>query len=342
MSSNAHIENGANFDKRIAFLDLAKCIALCWVIWDHTEASFMMEPVDNMILAVFWICSGYTTRPDFKIKGKIKLIWYYFFMSAVLVLFSVLHLGKAFTWDSFWGILYARYYFFDAPGSPANPCLLDMNNGALWFLPSLFTSYCVLKLLLKARSGKAQALLCAASLAIGTLFTFLPVLLPWSIDSAFVIAVIMCMGHWLRRYGIMEKSRLPIAVSLLLIFLCLDRVTWLINVSVRDYGNWWPSYMVTAPAGVTALLLFCRYFDRTWFARISVAFDREALFIFGLQAIFINLAVERMDLLVENWRWRISIIIISCFAGGFLAGKAYKFMVALLKTGYRSILGSER
>lgn len=309
--------------RRLAFVDLAKCIAICWAIWSHTEAYYMMDMVDNIILPIFWICSGFTSRRDFKIRNKLKLIAYYFILSALCLLFAVFYAGKSLDANAVLGIFYARFMIYDAPLSASNPMLFSLYNGVLWFIPSLFTSYCVFRLLLKASTFRMQLVLCVASLCIAGALDFLPVLLPWSIDTAFVFAVFMCIGYWLRRYRIVERFGLEMALACLIIYLCLDRFTWLTNPSVRDYGLHWPSLMFTASFGVTSLLIFCKYLDRTWLARIAVAFDKEALFIFGLQLVFLKLITERTFGVIESWKLRIFIDIAGCFIGGYIVGKIY-------------------
>lgn len=316
---------------RIAFVDLAKCIALCWVIWEHTEANYMMRIIDNVILPVFWVCSGYTTKYDFSLRSKTKLIAYYFALSFACVIYAVFYRHVTLTADDFWGILYARYCFYDAPASASNPCLLPIYNGVLWFVPSLFTTYCVYKLLLLGKSFRAQALLCILSLVIATFLDMLPILLPWSIDSAFVYAVFMCVGGWLRKYDVMSRASLAMTLAMVVLYLCLDRVTWTTNPSMRDYGLNWPSYILTASVGVTALLMLCRYLEHTWLARVAVWFDVEAIFIFGLQTIFLSWFVEITSGMFESWKVRVALDLAVCFVGGFIVGKIYRLITLVFR-----------
>lgn len=323
--------------RRLPYVDLAKCVALVLVICSHSEISFMIDGVDNIILPVFWICSGYTSSDYINLRKKSKLLFYYAFLSLICVLYCVFYLDLEVTSDRLLGIFYARYKIFKEPISVSNPCLLDLCNTVLWFLPSLFTAFCVFKVILKGNSFKSQSARCVVFLIIAWLFGFCPVLMPWSIDSAFIIAVFLCIGFWIRKYRLLQDTAFSFLISALLIYLCLDRFTWMTNPSLNDFGQHWPSVLVTATFGVVVLVLLCRYLDRTWLARTAVVFSKESLFIFGLSIVFASYLHRPLFNNIESWKIRMLILIASCFIGGLIAGKLYKLLVWLLRLSFRRV-----
>lgn len=311
---------------RLAFVDIAKCIALALLIVSHGEAYYLFEFYDVLWLPVFWICAGYTSAVDFSLKKKFRLLGYYLFMNLICVLFSVTYAGDSITWTDLWGILYARYYIGIAPGEP-RICYLPLFNAALWFIPSLITTYCIYKILLIPRTFKGRTLMCVASLAIATGLDQLPVLLPWTIDGAFVFAVFMCFGRWLRQYDVINRAGFLVMAACVILFFCLSDFTGLTNPSIRIYGHHWPSFLLTSMAGVTGVLLICRYFERTWIGRIAVWFDSEAIFTFGLQLIVMKVYYDYIAFTFENWKIRVLLCILSCFIIGWLVGKFYRLSI---------------
>ena len=315
---------------RIAYVDLAKCLALAGLIIGHTPDLRFVSFVDSMLLPVFWICSGYTTTGAVDLRRKLPLLGYYFLMAPVCLLFGIVAWHIPFSWTDIAGIFYGRVTLYAAPISEANPALMQYFCRVLWFLPSLFTSYCVFKVILMARTWIGQALMCVTSLIIATLLDMQPYLLPWSADTAFLFAVFMCFGRWMRRYELIERARFCDLLVSAAVFICLSPVTGFTNLSVRIYGALWPSLLVTATAGVYALLVLCRYLDRTWAAKVAVTLDRQALFIFGLQLIFLATNAEGLIGPVGQWWLSIPFALARCFAGAYIFGWAVRRVVRIL------------
>lgn len=174
---------------RLFGVDMAKVIALVIVLLTHTELDYRVSFVDNMSLPVFWICAGYTTLSDISLRSKaVKLILPYFVMSLLCLAFAIFYRQEPFVWDNIVGILYARAFFYPLNPGVDNTFIMSVYNSVLWFLPSMFTAYCLYKCILKVRGVRMQALICAICLLVMYLLTYLPLLLPWSVDTAFLCA----------------------------------------------------------------------------------------------------------------------------------------------------------
>lgn len=325
------------YNGHIEFVDMAKCLMLVAVVVSHSEANFMADCVDPFIIPLFWVCSGYTSRSDFSLRKRLSVIWAYFIMTAVCMtvcsIFPILCQYASLNATDVWGALYARDTLYAAPPSASNPVLLRMCNNPLWFLPSLFSTYCLFRVVMTTRLLLAQIFLCSVSLFIGTLLTLSPYLLPWSVDLAFVSVIFMCFGHWVRRYSLIEKMTASGVVACIVFYTCMWGYTGLINPSVRDYGAHWPSMILTGCVGSLALLLLCRYAARGWVGRLSVIIDKGALMIFGLHLLFVETSKQLCSGVVGDWKLRVLITIAMSFVGGWLVWKAW----SLLTSGVRRL-----
>lgn len=297
----------------------------------HTEAHYLFSYFVIIWLPVFWFCAGYTSRKNFNLLSKSKLIGEYGWLTLFCLLFTLLYFREPVSFTDIWGALYGRNRVYAAPVSVTNPWLLGMNNGPLWFLPSLFTSYIVFKGILLAKTFRWQCALCLCSLLVATFLDRMPVLLPWSMDSAFVFAVIMCFGNWFRRYELFERGGLCLLIASAIVFSCLAPFVGPPNPSLRMFGNYWPAYVVAATAGVIAVLIICRWFENSVIGRIGIVVNSEALCIFGLQFIGIKLYYEWLGYLFTDWKIRILVCVIFCFAFGWLIGRIAKLIKQYLK-----------
>lgn len=317
--------------KHLAFVDLAKCFALCCIIVAHSQWFEWVSFLDDMRLVTFYICAGYTSRTDVNLIRKSSLLLNYALMTVLCALFAVFYSGMSFTLQDFWGALYARYSILNPAIFPDTIRFLPLYNSVLWFLPSLFVSYCLFKVIMRATGFYKQLFLCFLSLVIGTILCYQPYLLPWSADTAFVTAVFMCVGHWLRRYKVIERCNLAAALACFMVYAILSSVTGYINLSIRNYGNLWPMLLPTAVSGVMTLLILCKYFERTWLARLAVVFNSQALFIFGLQLVFMLLTDHWLAEWLPDWKLRVAAYIVVCFAGGYIIGVCYDALRRTLK-----------
>lgn len=312
--------------KRILYVDVAKCVALIFIVVCHTEWSHMVSFVDNMALPVFWICSGFTSRSDFSIRRKARaLLVPYILLSAICLIFTLMITHAARCDEYIAGFLYSRWKIFAAPLSDANPPIMTMHNSVLWFLTSLFAAFCLLKIVfLTARSFRAQVIALVLLILAQWGLLFLPVLLPWSLDTAPFVASLMLVGHWLREYRLLEKKKAWI-IGLLCaaIYAVANRLCGPTNYSIREMGEVWPSAFVCGVSGTFVLLYQCRLAGDNAVTRFLSVLNSQALFIFGLQLVFIALSAFVTTRLPEISLLRMSATVVICFTGGFLTGRAY-------------------
>ena len=140
------------------------------------------------------------------------------------------------TWDSgIYGILYSRYCFYRM-GTPDNILLLgNCSNGSLWLLTCLLSSYVLLYAIGKITRLEGQLTCILLFVLVAALWTYCPVLLPWSLDTAFVGAIFLWIGKKLHRIPLDPLYICCAAVLYLIIFPFLVRTC---NLSIGEYGQY--------------------------------------------------------------------------------------------------------
>ncbi|MDE6381514.1 MAG: hypothetical protein K2L57_01470, partial [Muribaculaceae bacterium] len=240
-------------------------------------------------------------------------------------------------WRAFAGVFYSRFKLF---ADEANGCrLMVADNSVLWFLTSMFTAYCLFRLLRTVRMTWLRLTAGAACVSAGFLYPLIPVLLPWSVDTAFFIAPLMLAGHELRRSGLMSgHSWLTLAVCVAGYAIC-NRLAGPTNYSIRDMGAAYPASFGCAIFGGTAALLFFRMAACSHVNRAFAYVNAKALYIFGLQLLFIE-SGARLGVRFHLSEWQtVFFQMLLAVAGGYVAGViATRFIDALssVRTRLRS------
>lgn len=313
--------------KRLYWLDMAKAFMLLPAILEHTEAGFLWDWCDSMVLAVFWMGAGYVSRPDFNIISKAKsLLLPYFVMSALCLIFLWTYVNEPFNQLQIEGVLYGRFKLWRDPLSELNPKLMTDMNSVLWYLPSFFLSYIVFKLLIKvkglARNVGAIVICVVASWLMG----MLPILLPWSLDTAPAFGSLIYCGRLIRLSEILKKRAVLLTFAGVVGYTVFNQLAGVTNISIGYFGNSIFYWYAAALCGATAFLALCSLCGESALSRGVAWFNRGALFIFGMQLVFTRLAQDfYAPYGIESWKIRAVIVLIFCFAGGKILSVLYSF-----------------
>ena len=141
---------------------------------------------------------GKSYKQNMKRKTERLLVPYFLGSIVLLGIYKVLGRTTKEMLFSGIGILYSRYCFYnmDIAAEKNNIFFLDIANGAMWYLTSLFTAgavyYAVIDVCIRSKKKCAGYIICF--LAVSVCLAKLPILLPWSIDIAFAGAVLMIAG----------------------------------------------------------------------------------------------------------------------------------------------------
>lgn len=197
--------------KRVAYLDLMKCLLLFLVIWHHVFYGYRwyMTSTYAYVIPGFFFLSGLTFRRskysnflEFAKKKAIVLLRPY-------VIFSVV------TWF-FWAML----QIFTHSGANIWPPLLQtliaqgsgsffVHNTPLWFIPCLYVMEC-LYFFIDKLPERFNALTCIVCSALGAWmisgeYSYFFNLLPWSTESALAAMVFYCTGNILMKHISLQK-----------------------------------------------------------------------------------------------------------------------------------------
>lgn len=315
--------------KRLNYVDLAKIIGLYTVISVHSTFAAPVAILTPCFIALFFICSGYTTNPNkpinLKAKAK-KLLIPYLACNVALILIVGYINHTPISKEGIFGVFYSRYCLFPL-GSPDNLYFFQYVNGPTWFFTAMFISFILLKLLLNVRGETRRLLIAIIYLSVSYIFDFLPILLPWSVDSAPLFSALMYIGILLRKYEVVEKSFLIPAICLILYVIYYFYFYDSINLSIRDYGNNFIMMVAGAILGSISILKFSQIADRINFINKLSKIGHHSICIFGLQGIFLVAAPILINRLhISNFSDSpfvngLSQILLS-LAGGYLIGEA--------------------
>ena len=271
---------------RLLYIDIAKGIGIILVVCSHTTAHDLMIWAVGFFVPIFYFCSGYMTTYSSskdsiaqKMKKRArKLLVPYLFFNLFLILYF-----RRWSITGLYGILYSRYCFFPL-GSENNYDLFIWGNYPMWFITSLLVSYFLYYILL---CNKNRSFIIFIYLCITYILSQLPILLPWSIDTAFLSSLIMYAGFYANTHDIISQGKYEILICVLIYSLLLY-VAGDINFSVRQYGISFILYFIIAVLGCICVLWSSKRIERTWVGNLLALVGKHSLTIFCIEILFIR------------------------------------------------------
>lgn len=274
--------------ERLEYVDIAKGIGIVLVVCSHTHALDLMWLFMGMFVPIFYFCSGYTySQRDTLLKSMknrfVKLFVPYLFFNFVMFL-----VFWSFSLREFVGMLYSRYCLYPLDVTP-NIRFLTSGNYPMWFLTSMITTYFFFSLITYNERYKYVIMVFYALLAY--IFTLCPILLPWSLDTAPLTALVMYAGMESRKHELI-KTNVWIIILLICIYICLQYVGGEMNLSVRMYGSSVLIYFVLAVLGSFIVLWASKYLQGTLIGRLFMTLGQHSLTIFSIEIAFIVIAKD--------------------------------------------------
>ena len=308
-------------ENRLEYVDIAKGIGIVLVVCSHTDALSLMWVMMDMCIPIFFFCSGYT----FKMKGSFKdsmkkkvrklLVPYLFFNLMMFCVFCHFSLRE------FVGIVYSRYSLYPLDVTP-NIKFFTSGNYPMWYLTSMVVSYFLFYLLVYYEKFKNFLMLFYAIWVVA--FIRCPILLPWSIDTAPLTAILIYAGMKVRQRNLISMDIYQV-LFLLMIYLGLRIVGGDLNISVREYGTSVAIYFLLAVIAPFVVLWGARYLEKTAIGNLLLVLGKHSLTIFCIEIGFIVLAKY-----IYNWLYPEATL-------GYVAG-IFEIFLALLGGWVVSIL----
>ena len=211
-------------------------------------------------------------------KRARKLLIPYLFFNLLLLLYF-----RRWSISGLYGILYSRYCIFPL-GSENNYLMFIWGNYPMWFITSLLVSYLLYYILLYNNN---RSLIIFIYLCITYILSQLPILLPWSIDTAFLCSLIMYAGFYTNTHNLISWGKYEILICVLIYSLLLY-VAGDINLSVRQYGTSFIIYYIIAILGCIVALWGSKRIERTLIGKLLAIFGKHSLTIFCIEILFIQ------------------------------------------------------
>lgn len=280
-------------NKRIQWIDAVKGIGILLVIWSHL--CYVSHPLFFYFcygfMPIFYVMAGFTNKPSHETfslflakKAKRLLIPYVFYAIVIMLCISLIDKD----WSLFpklQGILYGRYSLYGI-GKEQNIMFLGAVRGdyiaPLWFLPSLLMGYIWVYVYDFLKDRFKPELLIAVLSILAICSYFIPVLLPWSVDTSFMIALFILFGRSFFSYFKESKNRdYLIGVILVFLYLILCFLNKPVNFSIAIYGEQGLfSVFLFFLLGVIEpvfLSLFCRRMEKTLLITFLAYIGRQSL-----------------------------------------------------------------
>ena len=268
--------------KRLDYVDIGKSISLFLVIFSHCEGRIISKYYTIAFISLFFFLSGYTFRKKERIfdditkKAKRLLIPYFIFTILLILLYN----------DSFFNIFnafvnacYSRYCLYPL-GTSNNIYFLVSGNMVLWFLTAMFSSYLFFLFSIHIKGGVLFNFILAYFL------TYLPILLPWSIDTAPLFAVFIFIGNYWRKHEFYSTKILIFSLVAYFIICILNGGA---NPSVRVFGRSYLLFFLGSLASMYFFIHISKMIENTIFKKSLTQIGRYSLTIFCLQLPLLNL-----------------------------------------------------
>lgn len=289
--------------KRLDYIDIAKGLAIILVVYSHSVYPDPISYTYAFYVPVFFFCAGFTSSKknlslkDNFIRNAIKLLKPYLFFNIILILFF-----HSFSLRTFLGVFYSRYSLYPLDTN-SNICnLFIAGNYPLWFLTSMIVSYLLYYLIIYS-PHQFQYYIISLFLIATAIMEFLPILLPWSIDTAFLTAIIMYAGTLFHQNfpdSFNNKAPKPIVFLAIIVYLLLLPLCHNINLSVRMYGSSLAVYLLAAITGSILLIALSRFLQSLFVGKALQQIGQHSLTIFCIETPFLFLGEKLTNYILNG------------------------------------------
>lgn len=304
--------------KRKDYLDIAKGIAMLWIISVHADGAPYTGTVGYVLLIpLFFLTAGFLWKDkdeplgkQLKKRAKPLLRPYFGYNAGLFVLYII-------DWIPYmipqtretarqllkhiFGIFYSEGVILFSDTTPALHYFTSFNY-PLWFLTAMVTASAAFLLLLKLRRQyriplKAMILPC---LIVTVLLNHLPLRLPWNLSNAFLAAALMAAGYGIHQTELLERRWKRPWLEPLVYILAGAAVVGIgiwndaINTSMlmSAYGPHGDAgvfiYFIGGIIGPCVMLRLCRFLEGTKISKPLMAMGQDTIGILALHRTIIT------------------------------------------------------
>ena len=280
--------------KRKDYVDIAKGIAMIWIIAVHADGAPYTGTVGYVLLIpLFFLTAGFLWKdkdepPLSQLKKRMRpLLRPYFGYNAALFVLYLIDVLPALIPQTretckdilkhiigvFWSE--GQIWMNDQSGTLLN--WFTRYNYPLWFLTAMVTASAAFLLLLwlRRRFGCPLKVMVIPCILVTIALNTLPIRLPWNLNNCFLAAALMAAGWGIRQTDILERQwkspwlewlcYLMAAGAVLAIGIWNQALTTSMLMSAYGpHGNWGPLiYFVGGVIGPCVLLRLCRLLEGT-------------------------------------------------------------------------------
>lgn len=347
------MNNKVQAKNRIGWIDIAKAIGILFVLINHAELGLgVVTFLGGMFyMPVFFVLSGYTYKDNqretvktFAVnKARRLLIPYFSFQIAIVGLFTVKNLISSQSFKTVLlpiiGAIYSRNSLYAKSSEvlvlvpDKNIDLMPVLNAPLWFLTGLFSTLVIYKIIMQLakEDKKKESIYVSVCMLIGILLKYLcPILLPWSIDTAFLSVAFIHFGKIIKRENIVNRfsKNLGIILAIFAVFVAtsyIDGSNISINMSIREFGHSVLLYLVVGTTGSLCVMFLSKEIEDyikgvnnilELIGRHTIGILAFHLLVFGAVSVLIGLIGGTTELLEKVANIIIAVVIlvpIDCF-----------------------------
>lgn len=301
------------------YMDVARGIALSLVVISHANGLNLY--LIYYFIQIFFIISGFVYRPgrsyaeSIKKKASRVLLPYFGYSALLWTFYAVVRRDTDEILHSLFGVFYSRFSFYKI-GTREDPIyLLDIANGAMWYLTAFFVTSLLFYLIADKclKSWKTTMVWTVVLIGVSMLFNELPVMLPWSLDIVGVTTVLMLTGAWLRKIEFFEKrENFWMVAGMLLIYLGTAGFNGYLNTSLRIYGDYGalsvPLYMIVSVSGS----ILCIWVAK-WIQNLKIGNLMKYLGTHSMEIICVHMVVLEVFQIAAS-----RLLDVSAFTGGLM------------------------
>lgn len=304
--------------KRKDYLDIAKGIAMLWIISVHADGAPYTGTVGYVLLIpLFFLTAGFLWKDkdqpywdQLKKRAKPLLRPYFGYNAALMVLYildwlpylgpqtreTVKQIGK-----HIFGVLYSEGVILMSDTTPSLHFFTSYNY-PLWFLTAMVTASAAFLLLfwLRRRFGWRLSYMILPCLIVTVLLNHLPLRLPWNANNCFLAAALMAAGYGIRQKDLLERQwqrkwlepvvYIAAAAAVLGIGIWNDAMsTSMLMSAYGPHGDWGVLiYFIGGILGPCVLLRLCRLIEHWKVSHIFLVLGQNTIPILALHRTIIT------------------------------------------------------